>query len=92
MPAPHSLIVRRPAKLGHMTPRGDTRTMSRPGAGTAVHRTSVLEFAPLPGAIPSARLHTVAVLHEWGLRDLADDAALIVSDSLNLVNCSFSSF
>jgi anti-sigma regulatory factor (Ser/Thr protein kinase) len=51
-----------------------------PGAGTAFHRTSVLELAPLPGAIPCARLHTVHVLHEWGLRHLADDAALIVSE------------
>jgi anti-sigma regulatory factor (Ser/Thr protein kinase) len=50
------------------------------GAGTVFHRTSFLELAPLPGAIPCARLHAVAVLHEWGLRHLADDAALIVSE------------
>ena len=50
------------------------------GAGTAFHRMSVLELAPLPGAIPCARLHAVHVLHEWGLRSLADDAALIVSE------------
>ena len=50
------------------------------GAGTAFHRTSFLELAPLPGSIPCARLHAVAVLHEWGLRHLADDAALIVSE------------
>jgi anti-sigma regulatory factor (Ser/Thr protein kinase) len=53
-----------------MTVRGDT----------ALHRTSGLELAPLPGAIPCARLHAVAVLHEWGLRHLAEDAALIVSE------------
>jgi anti-sigma regulatory factor (Ser/Thr protein kinase) len=53
-----------------MTARGDT----------ALRHASALEFAPLPGAIPSARLHAVAVLHEWGLRHLADDAALIVSE------------
>jgi anti-sigma regulatory factor (Ser/Thr protein kinase) len=41
---------------------------------------SFLELAPLPGAIPCARLHAVHVLHEWGLRALADDAALIVSE------------
>jgi anti-sigma regulatory factor (Ser/Thr protein kinase) len=63
-----------------MTGRSDTRTVSGPGAGTALHRTSVLEFAPLPGAIPCARLHAVAILHEWDLRDLADDAPLIVSE------------
>ena len=50
------------------------------GAGTAVHRTSYLELAPLPSAIPCARLHAVHVLHEWGFRSLAEDAALIVSE------------
>lgn len=59
-----------------MTAPGDARTV----AGTAFHRTSVLELAPLPGAIPCARLHAVHVLHEWRLRDLAEDAALIVSE------------
>ena len=54
--------------------------MTGSGAGAAFHRTSFLELAPLPGAIPCARLHTMAVLHEWGLRHLADDAALIVSE------------
>jgi len=63
-----------------MTARGDTRTVSGSGAGTALHRTSFLELAPLPGAIPCARLHAVHVLYEWGMRDLADDAALIVSE------------
>jgi anti-sigma regulatory factor (Ser/Thr protein kinase) len=53
-----------------MTARGDT----------ALRRVSALEFAPLPGAVPCARLHAVHVLHEWGLRALADDAALIVSE------------
>jgi len=41
---------------------------------------SYLELAPLPSAIPCARLHAVHVLHEWGLRALAEDAALIVSE------------
>jgi len=54
--------------------------LDRPGPRPALHRTSLLEFAPLPGAIPCARLHAVAVLHEWGLRDIADDAALVVSE------------
>ena len=54
--------------------------MSGSGAGAAFHRTSFLELAPLPGSISCARLHAVAVLHEWGLRHLADDAALIVSE------------
>jgi anti-sigma regulatory factor (Ser/Thr protein kinase) len=80
VPVPHSLIVRLPAKLAYMRARSDTRTVSGPDAGTAFYRTSFLELAPLPGAIPCARLHTAAVLHEWGLRALADDAALIVSE------------
>ena len=50
------------------------------GPGTAVLRTSTLELAPLPGAASCARLHAVSVLHEWGLRALADDTALIVSE------------
>jgi anti-sigma regulatory factor (Ser/Thr protein kinase) len=50
------------------------------GAANSLPRTSYLELAPLPGAIPCARLHTVHVLHEWGLRALTDDAALIVSE------------
>ncbi len=50
------------------------------GTATALPRTSALELAPLPGAVPCARLHAVAVLHEWGLRELAGDAALIVSE------------
>jgi len=51
-----------------------------PGAGATLTRTSFLELAPLPGAIPCSRLHTMHVLHEWGLRALAEDAALIVSE------------
>jgi hypothetical protein len=47
---------------------------------TALRRTRVLELAPLPGATSCARLHAVSVLHEWGLRTLADDAAMIVSE------------
>jgi anti-sigma regulatory factor (Ser/Thr protein kinase) len=41
---------------------------------------SVLELAPLPSAIPCARLHAMHVLHEWGMRALAEDAELIVSE------------
>ena len=74
-----------------MTARSDTATLTQSptppnrfrhgsGASTVFRRTSFLELAPLPGAIPCARLHTVHVLHEWGLRALAEDAALIVSE------------
>ncbi len=54
--------------------------LDRAGPRPVFHRTSFLELAPLPGAIGCARLHAVAVLHEWGLRGLAEDAALIVSE------------
>ena len=61
-------VTRRPAPL------------DRPGPRPVLHRTSYLELAPLPSAIPCARLHAVHVLHEWGLRDRTDDAVLIVSE------------
>ena len=61
-------VTRRPAPL------------DRPGPRPVLHRTSYLELAPLPSAIPCARLHAVHVLHEWGLRVLAENAALIVSE------------
>jgi anti-sigma regulatory factor (Ser/Thr protein kinase) len=41
---------------------------------------SFIELAPLPSAVPCARLHAVNVLRDWQLRDLADDTALIVSE------------
>ena len=41
---------------------------------------SFIELAPLPSAVPCARLHAVHVLREWDLRDLADDAALVISE------------
>ena len=49
-------------------------------SGTATQISSALEFAPLPTAVPCARLHAVHVLHEWGLRGLAGDAEMIVSE------------
>jgi anti-sigma regulatory factor (Ser/Thr protein kinase) len=48
--------------------------------GTDADCQSALELAPLPTAASCARLHTVHVLHEWGLRGLADDAATVVSE------------
>jgi anti-sigma regulatory factor (Ser/Thr protein kinase) len=50
------------------------------GSGTSTGRQTFLEFAPLPTAVASARGHTINVLAEWGLRELADDAALVVSE------------
>ena len=62
-------VTGRPVRLEHGS-----------GTGVAVHHTSFLELAPLPTAVPCARLHAIHVLHEWGLRALTDDAALIVSE------------
>lgn len=41
---------------------------------------SYLEFGALPGAVPSARLHTRQLLWEWGLKEVVDDAELLVSE------------
>src|SRR5579863_10112257 len=58
-------------------------------SGTVTQLSSALEFAPLPTAVPCARLHAVHVLHEWGLRDLAEDAEMIVSELVtNAVDAS----
>ena len=46
-----------------------------------------LELGPFRSAVPCARIHARLVLLEWNLSHLADDAELIVSDSLNLANC-----
>jgi anti-sigma regulatory factor (Ser/Thr protein kinase) len=40
---------------------------------------SFLELGAYPGAVPCARLHTRAVLWEWGL-GLGEDAALVVDE------------
>jgi hypothetical protein len=54
-----------------------------------MRRMSFLELAPLPGAVPCARLHAVSLLAEWRLRDLADDATLVVSELMtNAVTAS----
>src|SRR5215467_8800400 len=58
-------------------------------AGTVSQFSSILEFAPLPTAVPCARLHAVHILHEWGLRDLSDDAQMIVSELItNAIDAS----
>jgi anti-sigma regulatory factor (Ser/Thr protein kinase) len=51
------------------------------GASPAFHFVSALELAPLHTAIPCFRLHTVAILREWGLpRDLVEDAQMVVRE------------
>jgi anti-sigma regulatory factor (Ser/Thr protein kinase) len=41
---------------------------------------SFLPLGALPGAVPCARLHTTAVLWEWGMEALAQSAELAVSE------------
>lgn len=41
---------------------------------------SFLELGALPGAVPSARLHTRQVVFEWGLAPLERSAELVVSE------------
>ena len=41
-----------------------------------------LELGALPGAVPSARLHTRQLLWEWALTPLSAQAEQVVSDSL----------
>ena len=43
-------------------------------------RTSYLELAAHPVAVPCARLYTRHLLDEWGLGHAADDAELLVSE------------
>jgi anti-sigma regulatory factor (Ser/Thr protein kinase) len=41
---------------------------------------SFLELGALPGAVPSARLHTRQIVFEWGLAPLERSAELVVSE------------
>src|SRR5215831_19235491 len=47
---------------------------------TAWSRASSLVLGALPTAPSCARLHASAVLHEWGLADLAETTELVVSE------------
>ena len=60
---------RDPIELGYV----DTGSPRRP-------RSDSLEFGPLAGAVPSARLHARYVLMEWGLGAIAENAELVVSE------------
>ena len=51
-----------------------------PGMSASWPLSSSLPLGALPGATPCARLHSRAVLTEWGLEDLAEAAELIVSE------------
>ena len=53
---------------------------SPPGDAARWPYHSFLPLGALPGAIPCARLHTTAVLWEWGMEALAQPAELAVSE------------
>jgi anti-sigma regulatory factor (Ser/Thr protein kinase) len=53
---------------------------SPPGDASQWPYHSFLPLGALPGAIPCARLHTTAVLWEWGMEALAQAAELAVSE------------
>jgi hypothetical protein len=53
---------------------------------------AVLDLGTLPTAPGCSRAWTRRILLEWQLTGLLDSAELIVSDSLNLTNYSFSPF
>ena len=51
-----------------------------PGMSASWPLSTSLPLGALPGATPCARLHARAVLHDWGLDELAEAAELIVSE------------
>lgn len=61
-----------------------TMIMTRPSTRPAQPRcrTDVLELGAYDGAVPSARLHTRAVLREWRLDLLLDEAESIVAETI----------
>ena len=54
--------------------------VSPPGAAAQWPYHSFLPLGALPGAVPCARLHTTAVLWEWGMNGLSQQAELAVSE------------
>ena len=72
-----------------MNPVGDT-LMAGHRARTALPLSSSLSLGALPTATPCARLHTKAMLAEWDLGAVADNAELVVSELVtNATNASF---
>jgi anti-sigma regulatory factor (Ser/Thr protein kinase) len=61
-------------------PLGPTAVMDPRSAATSWPVSSSLALGALRTASPCGRLHARAVLAEWGLRDLAETAELIVSE------------
>ena len=65
-------LMTRPA--AHPAPAGP------PGRRQPRCRTDSLDLGPLPGSVPSARLHVRAILREWGLGHLADASESVASE------------
>jgi anti-sigma regulatory factor (Ser/Thr protein kinase) len=61
------------AGIGHIHEHGSREEVRYP-------RQSELALGALPGAVPCARLHVTAVLHEWGLGHLVEPVQLVVSE------------
>lgn len=59
---------------------GAAERAAREWAARDWQRADRLDLGPLPGAVPCARLHARAILREWNLAGLADDAEVIVSE------------
>jgi anti-sigma regulatory factor (Ser/Thr protein kinase) len=57
-----------------------SQQVSPPGEAGQWPYHSFLPLGALPGAVPCARLHTIAVLWEWGMEALAHAAELAVSE------------
>jgi hypothetical protein len=56
------------------------------GWQSAWSRQDYLDLVAVRDAVPSARHHIRAILREWRVSDLADEAEQVVADSLNLSN------
>jgi anti-sigma regulatory factor (Ser/Thr protein kinase) len=65
----------------HATGTAPAPSSRVPGrARDLVLRMSALDLRPLPGAVPSARLHARCVAREWGFAAIAADCELIVAE------------
>jgi anti-sigma regulatory factor (Ser/Thr protein kinase) len=60
------------------TPRPGTALSMGPAAAWSL--ADRLDLGCLPSAVPCARLHTQAILAEWGLGHLTDTAELVMSE------------
>ena len=67
-------------EVAGLLPGGCTPEETPSPVSLRIDRGDELELWPFPSAVPCARSHAVAVLSEWGLNGLVDDAALVVSE------------